>query len=220
MLENSNLALKSKELSVDNLEESMQNLERINAELKIENQKLNTKLDTVKADRFRLTKFEAKASNLEKEIQVLRKENEELKQKDTILLAKTINIMETQRRKSTKIQENFLPKEELLEERLEVETEKSLIDVGKIEEPPKQVREFVPTNDSLDINIVTKPEDLNLKDEMQKEESVTRKKICPNCGNNNNAFIREFDDKTKIIYTYPRIYAKMYRCGQCGTEWR
>jgi hypothetical protein len=55
---------------------------------------------------------------------------------------------------------------------------------------------------------------------MQKEESVTRKKTCPNCGNTNKAQIREFDDKTKIIYTYPKIYAKMYRCGQCGTEWR
>ncbi|GAH04088.1 unnamed protein product, partial [marine sediment metagenome] len=29
----------------------------------------------------------------------------------------------------------------------------------------------------------------------------------------------EVDDKTRLIYTYPKIYAKMYKCGQCGAEW-
>jgi len=92
--------------------------------------------------------------------------------------------------------------------------------VIKIEEPPRKEREFVPTSDNIDISKISEPEDLSLKDEMHKEESVTRKKTCPNCGNTNKAQIREFDDKSKIIYTYPRIYAKMYRCGQCGAEWR
>jgi chromosome segregation ATPase len=68
LLENSNLTLQNRELSVDNLENTLRQLESINNELKKENQKLTTKLDTVKAERFQLTKFEAKVSNLEKEI--------------------------------------------------------------------------------------------------------------------------------------------------------
>ncbi|NVM17953.1 MAG: hypothetical protein HWN80_09570 [Candidatus Lokiarchaeota archaeon] len=220
LLENNNLTLKSKELSVDNLEKTMQNLERINNELKNENQTLMTKLDNVKAERFQLTKFEAKVSKLENELHILQKENEELKQKDAILLANTINIMETQNREIPKIQEKLIPKKEVLEEKVEVEKEQTLTDVSTIEEPPRSEREYVPASDNFDINRISEPEDLSLKDEMQKEESVTRKKICPNCGNTNKAQIREFDDKSKIIYTYPRIYGKMYRCGQCGTEWR
>ncbi len=55
---------------------------------------------------------------------------------------------------------------------------------------------------------------------MLQEEVVTRKKVCPNCGNNKKNFIREIDDKTTILYTHPKIYAKIYRCGECGNEWR
>jgi len=220
LLENNNLTLKSKELSVENLEKTIKDLERINSELRNENQELITKLDTLKTERFQLTKFEAKVSKLENEIQILTKENKKLKEKDAILLAKTINVMETQSRKTPKIRENLIPKKEVLEEKVEVEKDESHIDVIKIEEPPRKEREFVPTSDNIDISKISEPEDLSLKDEMHKEESVTRKKICPNCGNTNKAQIREFDDKSKIIYTYPRIYAKMYRCGQCGAEWR
>ena len=220
MLENSNLNLKSKELSVDNLEKTLQNLESINSELKKENQKLNTKLDTVKAERFQLTKFEAKATNQEKEIQALKKENEELKQKDAILLAKTINIMEPQKKEPPVMQENFVPKNKFLEERTELDTKEPFSEEPKFEKPHEPERVFSAISNEIELDIVTEPEDLSLKDEMKKEELVTRKKLCPNCGNTNKAQIREFDDKTKMIYTYPRIYAKMYRCGQCGTEWR
>lgn len=225
MLEDSNLTLQNRELSVDNLEKTLRNLESINSELKNENQKLITKLDTVKAERFQLTKFEAKASNLEKEIQTLRKENEELRQKDAILLAKTINIMETHKNEPIKIQRSPEPIEEVA----------SLTREKKPDLEPKPVYEPTPKPElepvyeaapKLEPIYIPAPQptlqaaEPSLENEMQKEEAVTRKKVCPNCGNANNAFIREFDDKTKIIYTYPRIYAKMYRCGQCGTEWR
>ncbi len=179
---------KENKSSIDNLEKAIYDLESMNSESQKANQKLAAKLNTVEADRFRLTKFEAKASNLEKEIQVLQKENEELKQKDAILLAKTINVMETRKKEPTIIVENLVSEEPLLEEKEGV----------KIEEPVE----------------------ISLENEMVKEETVTRKKVCPNCGNTNKDFIREFDDKTKIIYTHPKIYAKMYRCGQCKTEWR
>ena len=179
---------KENKKSIDNLEKAIYDLESMNSESQKVNQELATKLDTVRADRFRLTKFEAKASHLEKEIQSLQKENEELRQKDAILLAKTINVMETRKKEPTIIVENLVSEEPLLEEKEGL----------KIEEPVE----------------------ISLENEMLKEETVTRKKVCPNCGNTKKEFIREIDDKTKMIYTHPKIYAKMYRCGQCGTEWR
>jgi len=222
ILEDYNLSLKTKELSIDNLEITIQNLESINSELKNENQILTTKLDTVKADRFRLSKLEAKASNLEKEVQALKNENEELKQKDAILLAKTINVMETQIKEPPKTPEKLVPEEPLFEEKAEVKIEDSFKVENTFEEPlelePKN--DLITTSNSMDLNNVSEPEETSLENEMLKEESVSRKKMCPNCGNTNKAQIREFDDKTKIIYMYPRIYGKMYRCGQCGTEWR
>ncbi|MFW9952652.1 MAG: hypothetical protein ACFFKA_21225, partial [Candidatus Thorarchaeota archaeon] len=213
MLENSNINLKSKEFSVDRLEKEILNIESINSQLKKENQKLNAKLDALKVERLQLTEFETKTSNLEKEVQNLRKENEELRQKDAILLAKTINIMETRKKTPSTIQKSFEPKQDLSE----VMPEKKQEYQEKSSKP-----DFI--LDTIDNKVVqyktSQSTETSLEKEMRKEESLSRKKVCPNCGNNNNAFIREFDDKTKILYTYPRIYAKMYRCGQCGTEWR
>ncbi|MFX0049106.1 MAG: hypothetical protein ACFE8G_13225, partial [Candidatus Hermodarchaeota archaeon] len=157
---------------------------------------------------------------LNKKIDILRKENEELKQKDAILLAKTINIMETHKRAPSITQKSLEPKQDLSGVMPEKKKENLFENQDSKEKSPKP---------DINLDIVSNKEDLHktsqstgksLEKEMQKEEPGSRKKICPNCGNNNNAFIREFDDKTKIIYTYPRIYAKMYRCGQCGTEWR
>ena len=182
-----NLEVENKK-SIDNLEKAIYDLESMNSESQKANQKLAAKLNTVEADRTRLRKFEAKASNLEKEIQALQKENEELKQKDAILLAKAINVMETRKKEPTIEAENLVSKEPLLEEKEEV----------KIDEP-----------------VV-----VSIENEMLEEKTVTRKKVCPNCGNTNKDFIREFDDKNKVIYTHPKIYAKMYRCGKCKTEWR
>ena len=222
ILEDYNLSLKSKELLVDNLEITIQNLENVNREAKEENQVLTAKLDTVKADRFRLTKFEVKVSNLERKIQALQKQNEDLRQKDAILLAKTINVMETQIKESPKTPEKFVPKEPLFEEKVEVKIENPLEVVNTFEEPLELEPEsnLITTSNNMELKTVSEPEETSLENEMLKEESVTRKKTCPNCGNTNKSQIREFDDKNKIIYTYPRIYGKMYRCGQCGTEWR
>lgn len=49
------------------------------------------------------------------------------------------------------------------------------------------------------------------------ENSGGRRK-CPSCGN--EGLIHEMDDKSVIIMDYPKIYAKKYRCGPCGHEWR
>ena len=111
-------------------------------------------------------------------------------------------------------------KEPLFEEKAEVKIEESPIVESAFGEPIEPKVNLISTSDGLDAAGVSEAEKTSLETEILKEESVIRKKTCPNCGNTNKDQIREFDDKTKILYTYPRIYGKMYRCGQCGTEWR
>jgi hypothetical protein len=46
------------------------------------------------------------------------------------------------------------------------------------------------------------------------------RRMCPSCDNTHHQSIYEETDKTHILMTYPRIYGKKYKCGNCGTEWR
>jgi hypothetical protein len=44
---------------------------------------------------------------------------------------------------------------------------------------------------------------------------------CPNCGNVDPNSIREFDDKSRQLSSFPYIlYAKKYQCGLCRLNWR
>ena len=183
--------------SVEELEKTIGSIKSNNLELKRENQKLSKKIKTIKAENSRLVKFEENISYLEKKVDGLQKENDELKQKKAILLANTVDTMETRKKEPTIIAENLVSEEYLLKERGDV----------KVEEPFEGV-------DTIE------PVEINLENEMLQEKTVTRKKVCPNCGNNKKNFIREIDDKTKILYTHPKIYAKIYRCGECGIEWK
>ena len=98
LLEDINSTFRSKEISVEELEKGLEDLKSNNIELKEENQKLSQIIETVKAEPSRLTKFEQEIFNLENKIIDLEIENENLKQKDAILLAKTINVMEQETR--------------------------------------------------------------------------------------------------------------------------
>jgi len=51
-------------------------------------------------------------------------------------------------------------------------------------------------------------------------EKTEGRRKCPSCGEENKYKIHESLDKTNIISDYPRVYGKMYKCGQCGTQWR
>ena len=50
-------------------------------------------------------------------------------------------------------------------------------------------------------------------------EGISRRE-CPICGNNNKALIHEIIDRTHLISSYPKLYGKKYKCGNCGREWR
>ena len=51
-------------------------------------------------------------------------------------------------------------------------------------------------------------------------EKIEGRRKCPKCGNEDKMKIHESTDKSNIILDYPRVYGKMYRCGECGVVWR
>ena len=51
-------------------------------------------------------------------------------------------------------------------------------------------------------------------------EKPEGRRKCPKCGIEDQHKIHESVDKSNIILSYPRVYGKKYKCGQCGIEWR
>jgi len=51
-------------------------------------------------------------------------------------------------------------------------------------------------------------------------EKPEGRRRCPKCGIEDQHKIHETVDKSNIILSYPRVYGKKYKCGQCGIEWR
>jgi hypothetical protein len=220
LLEDINSTFQSKEISVEDLEKAIEVLKSNNLELKKENQKLSIRKDTEKAELSRLAKSKEYISYLENNIAGLESENEHLKQKDAILLAKTINVMEQENREHLTTADDFEISAKDLEAKEDETLEKSIEVVQSAELQPKNVSDFVPIEIVDQIPESLEPEVLNLE-EFASTKSIEgtgyRKKICPNCGNYNKAQIREIDDKTRSIF--PGFYAKKYKCGQCATEW-
>ena len=221
LLEEINSTFQRKEISVEELEKTLEVLKSNNLELKKGNQKLSKILETIKAENSRLVKFEEKVYYLENKIIGLRKEIEKLKQKDAVLLAKTINVIETDSREPL-VQVNDLETgEKDLEKKEDKILEKSIEAVQSVELQSKAGSDFTTAENIDQLPKSAEPEVLNLeKADSTKpiEETSYRKKICPNCGNTNKSQIREIDDKTRVIF--PGFYAKKYMCGQCATEWR
>lgn len=51
-------------------------------------------------------------------------------------------------------------------------------------------------------------------------EKPEGRRRCPKCGTEDKTMIHENVDKSNIILDYPRVYGKMYHCGECSTDWR
>ena len=200
-----------------NTQEMIEILKTKNSELERQNQNLNQKFENLKREKLKAQKYENEIVQLKSQIVELNDLNQQLKNKDSILLAKTITAMSSSERKkpSTIIQtkpqleEAFQSEPEL--KRVET-TETKFTDV--LDEQKSDLEIF---------NEVQKIEESKKVEKVSDETddgSVARKWQCPQCGNTNKAQIRELDDKTRVIYSYPKIYAKKYICGQCGKEWR
>jgi len=228
LLEDNINALKSKQSSVEELENALEGLENRNLELKEEKQQLKEEIKTAKTELFKFSKKEEKVSDLKNKIEELKKENVSLKEKDTLLLAKTITAINVPKREHPPVLKDASSKAEKvsevdLEVKQEIKQEKAKEQIKVLPHKPEIKSDLITTDTKTDLSQTSEPEDLLNEIEIPikySEETVTRKKKCPNCGNTNKAQIREVDDKTRLIYTYPKIYAKMYKCGQCGAEWR
>jgi DNA-directed RNA polymerase subunit RPC12/RpoP len=218
--------LESKSSSSEELDILIEKLKQNNSQLEIENRGLNEKLEELKRDKLRILKYEKQISELSMKINQLEEANKELKKRDSILLAKTITAMEPQIvKKSAKVRTPEI--KPLPSSIIELS---SIIKEEKPKEPTKLVEEEKkPILDSEPIKEVLKQASIPRAEESKEsiesavvkvEEEATRKWQCPHCGNKNKAYIRELDDKTRLIYSYPKIYAKKYICGQCGKEWK
>ena len=227
LLEENIHSLKSKQSSVIELEKALESVENRNIELKEGKQQLKEEIKTAKFELFKFSKKEEKVSDLKNKIEELKKENINLKEKDTLLLAKTITAINVQQKKHTPVLKDTSSKTEKVSEvDLEVKQEKLKEQTEVLPQKPEIKSVLITTNIKTNLSQTSETEELGIKDEIpiesikSSEEIVIRKKKCPNCGNTNKSQIREVDDKTRLIYTYPKIYAKMYKCGQCGAEWR
>jgi len=224
LLEDNIHTLKSKQSSVAELEKAIESLENRNIELSEEKQQLKEEIKAAKTELFKFSKKEEKVSDLKNKIEELKKENINLKEKDTLLLAKTITAINTKKRERPPVLKDMSSKTEQVSEiDLEEMQEKTKEQTKVLPQKPEIKSDLITTDTKTDLSQTSEPKELLNESEIPidpSKETVTRKKKCPKCGNSNKAQIREVDDKTRIIYTYPKIYAKMYKCGQCGAEWR
>ena len=213
--------LETKSSTSEEFDELFEKLRQNNVQLENENKELSEKLEELKREKLKTLKYEREISDLTSKIAQLEDANKVLRKRDSILLAKTINAMEIPPR-TNNITNLQLPKVKPLivkpPHKIANELEEPEgMEVKPIAITPKTIQN-IPKEP-----LIPKIEEANVVAESTIEtgdEDTTRKWQCPNCGNTNKAQIRELDDKTRLIYSYPKIYAKKYICGQCGKEWK
>ena len=194
----------------ENIEEMIEKLKTNNSELERQNQNLSHNLENLKREKLKVQKYETEITHLKSQI-------DQLKDKDSILLAKTITAISSSERKKSIPITDIKPQTEAA-----LQPKPKLNKIEPIEmNPIKKVLEQKP--DLEIVSEIQKIEESKKIEQIPKETedgSIARKWQCPQCGNTNKAQIRELDDKTHVIYSYPKIYGKKYICGQCGKEWR
>ncbi|MGB5910974.1 MAG: hypothetical protein WBH31_07275 [Promethearchaeia archaeon] len=210
-------ALSTKKDSIESFDRIVDTLKKNNLELEEENRNLSEKLDVLKREKLKMFKYESKISNLNRQIEELQKKNQELRHKDSILLAKTITALQIHDKKEVQLPKPIVTKPIQISEVSPEDKEEKVFGMeqetlNKFEEESEIVTTQIKDTSELPLKSVEIIE--------SEESDVIRKWQCPKCGNNNKAQIREIDDKTRLIYAYPKIYGKKYQCGQCAAEWR
>lgn len=221
--------LKNKSASAEELERVVKSLENNNLKLERENQILSEKVEALGREKIRILKYENERLSLLQQIQDLQGKYHDLKEKDAVLLAKTITALSLHEKKEVlKPDITNLESKEPLEVIKKLEKEKTALLGKSVAQRLKEIEKtgYVERIENAKDKLIP-PETVELEDVPEFKEyklesvdfDVSRKWQCPECGNKNKTQIMEMDDKTRIIYTYPKIYAKKYRCGQCGAEW-
>jgi len=210
-------ALSTKEDYVEGLDRIVNSLKKNNLDLEEENRNLSEKLEILKREKLKMFKYESKISDLNRQIEELQRKNQELRQKDSILLAKTITALQIHDKQEAQIPKPKLTRPIQISKVSHEEKEEKLFEMEPeiLKELKQETEPITPKIEDTSKFVLKSAEVLE-----SEENGVTRKWQCPKCGNNNKAKIREIDDKTRLIYAYPKIYGKKYQCGQCAAEWR
>ncbi|MFX0057144.1 MAG: hypothetical protein ACFE85_06290 [Candidatus Hodarchaeota archaeon] len=205
--------LKTKILKESELEQIVNTLKSKNIQLEEQTEELSNTIERLKREKFTIIKLENTVSELKSKLKKLEDENLRLKGKE-------IAIQEEK-----KIEPTYEIKSPIEQSKI-LEKIKSSIPPLKIQEKTKaKPKDLVLLKQVKNDSNVRSEEESRLNSYKVEEDtydvdSTERKKICPRCGNKNLSQIREMDDKNNIILSYPKIFGKKYRCGQCGTEWR
>jgi len=228
-LESNLKALERNKISVEDLNQDIEALKNKNQELENQNRFLNENLDAFKREKLKINILETSVLELNREIDNLRKANKELRDKDSILLAHTITAMSSPRKyapsqeetENSALESEPEPEHERITEiNSEVETETSNLGAEIKKEILIEKKDIIADLPLESEQNIIKEDVEEISTETGFENGFTRKWQCPNCGNKNKSQIREQDDKTRVIYSYPKMYAKKYICGQCGKQWR
>jgi len=182
-------------------------------------------IDVVEVEKDILTeqteKYKTRIKELQKQIQRLSKSREgettDLEAENEKLSAlnvgyvKKISELEAQLQESQKF-----PDSEVVEDFVHEEAPKEVIqeEIEPLASPQDSLSEelfYEPSNDTAETSSGVEETPIGLADGKRK---------CPKCGNQRKALIHEELDKSNIIMSYPRMYGKKYRCGECGSEWR
>ncbi|MFX1393297.1 MAG: hypothetical protein ACFFAH_06945 [Promethearchaeota archaeon] len=171
-----------------------------------------------------------KLTNIEKENNFLREENMDLKSK----IPNVGNLQKTNEMYKIEIDELKREIKVLKKNQAIFEAERSNIqdNKGDVNVLQKKISNLESQNKNLLNKIASinqayaidskKPFVREIKEkevEILENTSGGRRK-CPNCNNKNPALIKEHVDKTNVIFNYPRMYGKKFKCGECGAEWR
>ena len=160
--------------------------------------------DVVEVEKDILTeqaeKYKSRVKELQKELQKISKVNQEEK---TFLEKEKDELSATNIDYVKKISE------------LEAQLQNSSTTSTMLQSPQPEVVQTPPPNESS--NIDTETASIIEDPHVGIADSVRK---CPACGNQRKALIHEELDKNNIIMSYPRMYGKKYRCGECGGEWR
>jgi len=166
-------------------------------------------------------KYKTKIKELQKQVQKLSKtskgETSHLEAENEKLAALNIEYIKKISELEAQLQESTpLPVVEVTEELIPEKPTEEVFHEGI--EPP------TPPQDALSNDLFY--ETSSTTDELSPDGLETpigfadSKRKCPKCGNQRKALIHEELDKNNIIMSYPRMYGKKYRCGECGSEWR
>jgi chromosome segregation ATPase len=193
---------------------NIESAQKIISKLKEENKNLHQKVTSSKDDQ--LGASGQNISELRRKINNMEKDNRDLNEKNELLKAALLLHVDSE----TKDAEDFTKGVNAIQ--IPKAPKKASKITNKVEQvkTQEQIAKISHVPDSTSVKEISSQNEEPSKDKSKNNITSTEgRRLCPQCGNRNLRLIREIEDKTKIISTYPRIYGKKYKCSECGFEW-